>query len=233
MKHDARLDWCDVKCGTLFAHTGWSPLMFRSAVSLVLLLLAAAAPAQPLDASRAPAGQPAAPAVAAPARSAEAGRPFVRTYTPKEYGAPEQNWAIEQDDRGVIYVGNNSGVLEYDGASWRLIKMPNNTTARSLAKDGQGRIYVGAVGEFGYLAPDATGRDAIRLPARARACGEPRVRRRVAHAGHAGGRLLPVAAVSVRWSDGRLRVWKPQTPFLPRGRRGTARCTSASPRPDC
>jgi len=123
------------------------PLYVRPAVSLVLLLLALAAPAHTQNAAS---GTPAAPpasgsAVAATqpaARAAEAGRPFVRRYLPSEYGAPEQNWAIVQDDRGVVYVGNNAGVLEYDGTSWRLIRMPNKTTVRSLAKDGAGRIYV-------------------------------------------------------------------------------------------
>ena len=34
-----------------------------------------------------------------------------------------------------------------------------------------------------------------------------------------------------RWSNGQLRVWKPPTPLLPGRGRGTARSTSASPRP--
>jgi signal transduction histidine kinase/DNA-binding response OmpR family regulator len=184
--------------------------MSRYALSLALVLVAAAAPAQPGDAPRAPSP---APAIAASARGAEAGQPFVRVYTPKEYGAPDQNWAIEQDDRGVIYVGNNAGVLEYDGASWRVIKTPNNSTARSLAKDGQGRIYVGAVGEFGYLAPDATGVTRYfsmlaEVPAENRAFAD------------VWRTLVTPDAVYFqspqylfRWSGGRLRVWKPQTRF--------------------
>ena len=83
--------------------------------------------------------------------------PFIRKYMPQEYGAQEQNWAVAQDDRGIIYVGNNVGILEYDGASWRMIRMPNQTVVRSLAKDDHGRIYAGALGEFGYLAPDEHG----------------------------------------------------------------------------
>ena len=133
---------------------------------------------------------------------------------PKEYGAPEQNWAIEQDDCGVIYVGNNSGVLEYDGASWRLIKMPNNTTARSLAKDGQGRIYVGAVGEFGDLPPDATGVTRYvsllaQVPAENRVFAD--VWRTLVTP---EGVYFQSPQYLFRWSDGRLRVWKPQTRFF-------------------
>ena len=187
--------------------------MFRPAVSLVLLLLASAASAQPAAPSReALAPSPAATLLSAP-RAAEAGRPFVRKYLPGEYGAPEQNWAIVQDDRGVIYVGNNVGVLEYDGASWRLIRMPNKTTVRSLAKDGQGRIYVGAVGEFGYLAPDATGNTTFvslleHVPAEHREFAD--VWRTLLTP---EGVYFQSPQYLFRWSDGRIRVWQPQSRF--------------------
>jgi serine phosphatase RsbU (regulator of sigma subunit) len=71
----------------------------------------------------------------------------------------EQNWAITQDHRGVIYVGNDDkGVLEYDGSEWRNIPIPNNSIVRSLACSEDGTVYVGAVSEIGYLAPDALGK---------------------------------------------------------------------------
>ena len=86
------------------------------------------------------------------------GVPFIKNYSRNEYKAAEQNWAICQDNRGVIYVGNNdAGVLEYDGISWNKIPIANNSIVRSLAKDSSGIIYVGAVGEFGYLKPTKLG----------------------------------------------------------------------------
>jgi len=88
----------------------------------------------------------------------ETGLPFLRGWSPREYAAQPQNWAIAQDLRGVIYIGNTNGVLEFDGLRFRLIPISNNTTARSLAVDSKGRVYVGAVGEVGTLEPDATGR---------------------------------------------------------------------------
>lgn len=82
----------------------------------------------------------------------EVGKPFVRNYLPKEYGAHVQNWAIVQDDRGVMYFGNTDGVLEYDGVRWNLIVLSDNRDiARTLAKDGNGRIWVGGNNEMGYL----------------------------------------------------------------------------------
>ena len=89
---------------------------------------------------------------------AEEGRPFIRNYRPREVSGEGQNWAIVQDARGVIYVGSNAGVIEYDGATWRLIETPTIDTVRSLDIDANGRIYAGSVSEFGYLAPDAVGK---------------------------------------------------------------------------
>ncbi len=93
----------------------------------------------------------------APAPNPEEGRPFIRAYAPSELGGAGQNWAMVQDRRGVVYVGSQSGVLEFDGANWRLIETPTLDTVRSLAIDDSGRIHVGAVGDSGYLAPDASG----------------------------------------------------------------------------
>src|SRR5262245_39669324 len=79
----------------------------------------------------------------------EVGLPFLRNYSPKEYGAQDQNWAVVQDLDGVIYIGNNDGAVIYDGVQWRTIRVSNGSAVRSLAVDLSGRVYVGARGEFG------------------------------------------------------------------------------------
>lgn len=78
-------------------------------------------------------------------------------YWSKEYGAGTQNWAILQDDRGVMYFGNNLRLLEFDGADWRLYSLHNNATVRSLAMGENGKIYAGSVGDLGPFLPDSTG----------------------------------------------------------------------------
>ena len=91
-------------------------------------------------------------------RHAEEGRPLIRTYRPLEVGGGNQTWSILQDHRGVMYFGINTAVLEYDGATWNRIQVgATGGSVRSLDIDAAGRIYVGSVGTFGYLAPDATG----------------------------------------------------------------------------
>lgn len=82
----------------------------------------------------------------------------IYNFSPKEYSASAQNWAITQDERGVMYFGNNWGILEYDGVNWRQIKISNESNVRSLAIDRNGRVYAGGNGEFGCLHPDDRGR---------------------------------------------------------------------------
>ncbi|NOY05168.1 MAG: response regulator [Chlorobi bacterium] len=83
----------------------------------------------------------------------------MRNYTPLQYGAHSQNWAIVQDRRGVMYFGNTSGILEYDGVTWRKIALHGSARiVFSLAIDSSGVIYAGSFNELGYLAPDSTGR---------------------------------------------------------------------------
>jgi serine phosphatase RsbU (regulator of sigma subunit) len=90
------------------------------------------------------------------AYSQQAGTPFITNYPPDLYKAQVQNFAIAQDKRGVKFFGNTSGVLEYDGNAWRLIKTPGQVS--SIAVDSTGIIYVGIIGDFGYLHPDSLGR---------------------------------------------------------------------------
>lgn len=97
-------------------------------------------------------------AQAQPLTAGEAGSPFfARRYSADEYQLHNQNWAVAQDARGVIYVANTNGVLEYDGERWRTIRVPNELV-RALSPWVDGRIYVGGVGELGYLHADSLGR---------------------------------------------------------------------------
>lgn len=82
------------------------------------------------------------------------GVPFITNYTNSDYKQGTQNFAVVQDNRGLLYFGNNNGVLEYDGITWRLIQVSNKSEVHSLALDANGKMYVGAQGDFGYLALD-------------------------------------------------------------------------------
>jgi class 3 adenylate cyclase len=87
----------------------------------------------------------------------ETGAYLFQRYSTKQYGASPQNWGIAQDQRGIMYFANTDGVLEFDGNSWRMIRLPDRASARAVSVDGAGTVYVGGVGNFGSLMPDSTG----------------------------------------------------------------------------
>lgn len=90
--------------------------------------------------------------------AAEFALPPITRYLPNEYQAHRQNWDILQAPSGMMYVANTQGILEFDGLRWRLIKIPNFSTGRTLDLDkSTGRIYVGSINEFGYLEQSQTG----------------------------------------------------------------------------
>ena len=89
----------------------------------------------------------------------ELGNPYIKNYSPKEYGGGSTIWGIAQDNEGIMYFGVSEGVLQYDGSNWQNIKVDNGTTCRAMDVDADGRVYVGAKNEFGYL-----GEDSLRRP---------------------------------------------------------------------
>ena len=86
----------------------------------------------------------------------ETGRTAVTVFEPGDYSASPQNWAVVTDPQGMVYIGNTSGVLEYDGHSWRKIPTELGTGVRSMALGADGRVYIGGQGEIGFLEADDT-----------------------------------------------------------------------------
>ncbi len=82
---------------------------------------------------------------------------LIKNYTTKEYKGYTQTWYCVQDNRGVLYFGNSSNILEYDGNSWQKIPITSGVAIRSLHLDKKGTLYAGAVGDFGYLKPNNKG----------------------------------------------------------------------------
>ena len=85
------------------------------------------------------------------------GSPIISHFEKTDYHAGTQNWVSVQDNRGILYFGNNKGILEFDGTKWRTFPLPNSTIVRSLTIDQNGKIWVGGQDEFGYLDSDQLG----------------------------------------------------------------------------
>lgn len=87
---------------------------------------------------------------------------YMRNYSAKEQKWHPQNWVILQDKRGFIYVGNQGGLLEFDGVSWRRIEIPNMTVRSMAIDDSTGTIYIGGNRELGLLVRDSKGKSALK-----------------------------------------------------------------------
>ncbi|MGY8909488.1 MAG: Y Y Y domain-containing protein, partial [Flavobacteriales bacterium] len=82
--------------------------------------------------------------------------PPILKFQPEDYRAENQNWAITQNKNKTIFVANNEGLLEYNGARWTLNPSSNNTVIRSLLSD-EDKIYSGSYMEFGFWEKDQKG----------------------------------------------------------------------------
>lgn len=82
--------------------------------------------------------------------------PPIGTYSLTDYGGENQNWMISQTSDNFIYFANNEGLLEFNGASWRLYPSPNRTIIRSVYVQNN-RIYTGSFREFGFWEKNSIG----------------------------------------------------------------------------
>ncbi len=85
------------------------------------------------------------------------GLPFIENYT--EFNLRQTtNWSVVQDNRGVLFVGNQIGIVQLNNHNdFRFIELPNTSVVRSLKSAKNGIVYVGAQKEFGYLKPSKNG----------------------------------------------------------------------------
>lgn len=85
------------------------------------------------------------------------GIPQIVNYNNEQYNAGMQNWDVKQDKNGILYFGNNEGLLTFNGRYWNLFRLPNYTSVRSIGIDSKNRIYVGGQDEFGFYYPNEKG----------------------------------------------------------------------------
>jgi ligand-binding sensor domain-containing protein/DNA-binding CsgD family transcriptional regulator len=84
---------------------------------------------------------------------------FVSNYKKDLFGRGAKTWNIQVYNKNRIYLGNQKGLLEYNGNDWNLYPVDNRNDVRSVhISKKKDRIYTGGDGEFGYFEPDHTGR---------------------------------------------------------------------------
>ena len=78
-------------------------------------------------------------------------QPDLFNYSHQTYKAHRQNWGIAQNPiTSFMYFANSKGLLEFDGTQWITHELPAKQIVRSVMCDKKGRIFTGALGEFGY-----------------------------------------------------------------------------------
>ncbi len=83
-------------------------------------------------------------------------------YSPKEYMAETGNWSVVQDNKGILYFGNNRGIIEYNGKKWRTL--PPYNVIRTLCKMPDGRILFGGKNCIaGIIGQDSLGKKYSKL----------------------------------------------------------------------
>jgi ligand-binding sensor domain-containing protein len=83
------------------------------------------------------------------AAHSQTGNYFLSHYTPPDKKLDPICYAMVQDARGIMYFANRSGVLEFDGKSWRLAATAFPIYTLTTTKDGH--IFAGGLSGFGRI----------------------------------------------------------------------------------
>jgi|GEM_PF-2316971 len=83
----------------------------------------------------------------------EVRRPVPETYVVGDHPGGSSFYDVAQDDRGVLFIANAEGLLEFDGTQWRMLDMPfqGSRTFHAVERDSAGVFYAGGQGIFGRL----------------------------------------------------------------------------------
>jgi diguanylate cyclase (GGDEF)-like protein len=87
----------------------------------------------------------------------ERGLPLIEVFEERRHGAGSQVFDVTQAPDGMLYFGALKGVVTYDGAWWRTLELPNESAVFSVESGRGPEIAIGAVDEFGWVAPDTNG----------------------------------------------------------------------------
>jgi AraC family chitin signaling transcriptional activator len=82
--------------------------------------------------------------------------PIIKSYDKKDYNAGRQNWDVGTDSYGIVYFGNNDGLLRNVYGQWQLSKTTREDVVRSLCVDND-TVWCGGGLEYGFFVKDSPG----------------------------------------------------------------------------
>jgi signal transduction histidine kinase len=78
----------------------------------------------------------------------------VISYGPEVCRSGEFTYAVTSDKEGILYFATDNGVLVYDGETWEIITIQNASVSALEFDTLRNRLWVGGLGNFGYLEKD-------------------------------------------------------------------------------
>ena len=81
--------------------------------------------------------------------------PLRTHFNESDFNGGIQNWCFEQNEDGILYVGNNNCLLEFDGQEWERHEIPFSNRLTSVLISTDKKIYVGGSGLIGFFTPVA------------------------------------------------------------------------------
>lgn len=82
----------------------------------------------------------------------------VKNFSKNSYLAANQNWSVNASTNGYMYFANHKGLLEFDGAIWKLMPLPHETILRAVYVDSDSLIYTAGYREMGYWKKNLDGK---------------------------------------------------------------------------
>lgn len=81
---------------------------------------------------------------------------LVQNYSVDDYKASCQNWDIAVSYYGILYVANNTGLLTFDGNTWKTFPLPDKTPIYNVSFQNDS-IYTRGKNSVGYWTADKVG----------------------------------------------------------------------------
>ena len=79
---------------------------------------------------------------------AQTGHYFLSHYKPGNDNISYLSFDIRQDNNGILYFANRSGVLQFDGRTWTMVPVIG---VYSLAVTNRGEVYASGITGFGRI----------------------------------------------------------------------------------
>lgn len=84
------------------------------------------------------------------AKESDLPRFFIQNYSKQHYNASCQNWSCTLSSNGTLYIGNNSGLLVFDGNNWHQYPLPEGSGIINALTSYQDTLFSGSLNDFGY-----------------------------------------------------------------------------------